>query len=121
MPGRPRNPTGFVRRHPGTEAVRWQAILKYPDPDDPSRWRTRSATFVRKSEAQAWLDRTLAEHRACPDWRPPSEETLGAFMERWLGIVASQVRPSALRSYRQMARHAQEQLGHVPLVLLSHV
>ena len=45
MPRRPRNPSGFVRKHPDTTSVRWQGIVKYPDPDKPGEWKQRSATF----------------------------------------------------------------------------
>jgi len=53
MPRRPRNPSGFVRKHPDTSSVRWQGIVKYPDPDKPGAWKQRSVTFDRKAEAQA--------------------------------------------------------------------
>jgi len=88
VPHRPRNPTGFVRQHPDTKRTRWQGIVKYPDPDQPGRWRTRSQTFDRKADAQRWVDETLAEHRRTPEYRPPSDERFGAFLERWLRDVA---------------------------------
>ena len=116
MPRRPRNPSGFVRKHPDTSSVRWQGIVKYPDPDKPGAWKQRSATFDRKAEAQAWVDATLAEHRAKPDYRPPSEETFGDYMERWLRDVAAlHVRASSLQSHRYMAKHAIGAFGHKPL------
>ncbi len=61
MPRRPRNPSGFVRKHSDTSSVRWQGIVKYPDPDKPGAWKQRSATFDRKAEAQAWVDAAAEE------------------------------------------------------------
>lgn len=116
MPRRPRNPTGFVRKHPGTHAVRWQGIVKYPDPDRPGVWKQRSATFGRRAEAQAWVDATLAEHWARPDYRPPSEETFADYMGRWLRDVAAlRVRASTLESHRAMGKHAVAAFGSKPL------
>jgi len=80
VPPRPRNPTGFGRQHPDTQSKRRQGIIKYPDPDQPGRWRTRSQTFDRRAAAQEWVDETLAEHRQQPRHRPPSDEVFGAYL-----------------------------------------
>jgi hypothetical protein len=64
---RPRNPSGFVRQHLDTQTKRWQGIVKYPDPDRPGQWKTRSKTFERKAEAQKWVDETLAEQPPKPE------------------------------------------------------
>ena len=48
MPRRPRNPSGFVRKHPDTSSVRWQGIVKCPDPGKPGAWKQRSAAFDRR-------------------------------------------------------------------------
>ena len=71
MPHRPRNPSGFVRKHPDTASLRWQGVVKYWDVTE-ERWRPRSKTFGRKAEAQAWVEAALAEHRSTPrtDRRP---------------------------------------------------
>lgn len=119
MPTRPRNPSGFVRKHPDTQTTRWQGIVKYPDPDKPGKWKQRSAAFARKAEAQQWVDSTLAEHRSTPNYHPPSDVTVGKYMIRWLEGISSRVRPSTLRSYRQMAQHVIHALGDRPLVSLT--
>lgn len=119
MTTRRRNPSGFVRKHPDTATTRWQGIIKYPDPDDSRKWKQRSATFARKAEAQRWVDDGLAEHRSIPNYRPPSDITVGDYMEQWLEGISVRVRPYTLRSYRQMARHVIRTLGHRPLVLLT--
>ncbi|MBX5466877.1 MAG: tyrosine-type recombinase/integrase [Firmicutes bacterium] len=117
---RPRNPTGFVRQHPDTQRKRWQGIVKYPDPDQPGRWKTRSKTFERKAEAQQWVDEALAEHRREPAWRPPSEETFAEFYERWLNsVAATRVRDTTVKAYRRYGAPLIQALGQKPLKSLS--
>ena len=114
MPRRPRNPSGFVRARQTATGRSWQAIVKYPDPDKPGAWRQRSATFERKAEAQAWVDKALAEHRAQPAYRPPSDMTVAELMEQWLGTLASRnLAPKTIRVYRQMSRHLVDALGQL--------
>jgi len=75
--------------------------LKYPDPDRPGQWKTRSKTFERKAEAQQWVDESLAEHRKNPQHRPPSDERFGAFMERWLTeVIPGHVHDTTVVAYR---------------------
>lgn len=62
MPQRPRNPSGFVRKHPDTSTERWQGIVKYWNAAE-QRWRPRSKAFARAAEAQAWVDAAKMEHR----------------------------------------------------------
>lgn len=57
---RPRHPSGFVRKHPDTSITRWQAIVKYPDPDNPEKWKQQAKTVARKAEAQKSADDRLA-------------------------------------------------------------
>ena len=120
MPTRPRNPSGFVRQHPDTQSKRWQGIVKFPDPDKPGQWKTRSKTFEKKAEAQAWVDETLAEHRHNPTWKPPSEETLTEYLMRWLQdtIVGRKADATALR-YRLSLAHPQRLMGTIPLVKVT--
>jgi len=65
IPQRPRNPSGFVRKHPDTAAKRWQGIVKYWDVTE-ERWRQRAKTFGTSAEAQAWVDAAVMEHRKPP-------------------------------------------------------
>lgn len=117
---RPRHPSGFVRKHPDTSTTRWQAIVKYPDPDNPEKWKQQAKTFARKAEAQKWVDDRLVEHRKNPHYRPSSRETVGEFLARWLTDVAqARVRASTFRRYRVVGSHVIESLGHIPLVQLQ--
>lgn len=122
MPRRPRNPSGFVRKHSDTSSVRWQGIVKYPDPDKPGDWKQRSATFDHKAEAQAWVDATLAEHRTQTDYRPPSDMTLKQWLARWLADVAkARVRESTFLSYTNVAERLCSQIGQRTLAELAPV
>lgn len=113
---RPRNPSGFVRLHPDTKSKRWQGVVKYPDPDRPGKWNMRSATFERKAEAQAWVDRALAEHRANPQYRPPSDEAFDQFLARWLSDVAKgRIRETTWNAYFHAAQPLLERIGPKPL------
>ncbi len=116
-----RNPNGHLRRHPDTVEERWQAIVKYPDPDKPGAWKQRSKTFEHKADAQNWRDLALVEHRRKPGYRPPSNETYGAFLTRWLDIVVdgSGNKLSTRIRYRQNAAHIQRMLGDRPLLQVS--
>ncbi|CAB1128383.1 protein of unknown function [Candidatus Hydrogenisulfobacillus filiaventi] len=116
VPNRPRNPTGFVWSHPDTQTKRWQGVVKYPDPDKPGQWKTRSKTFERKADAQRWVDEALAEHRKNPQYRPPSEEAFGVYLSRWLTDVArARVRDTTWRAYAHAAHPLIDRLGAKPL------
>lgn len=105
MTYRKRNPSGFVRKHPDTSTTRWQGIIKYPDPDQPGQWRQRSKTFARRSEAQKWVDDALNTHRKNPQYRSPSVEAFGSYLNRWLDeVVAGKVRDTTLIAYRRYAK-----------------
>ena len=120
MLARPRHPSGFVRKHPDTSTTRWQAIVKYPDPDNPDKWKQQAKTFARKAEAQKWVDDRLVEHRKNPHYRPSSRETVGEFLTRWLTDVAeARVRASTFRRYRVVGRHVIDKIGHIPLAQLQ--
>jgi len=115
MPVRPRNPFGFVRKHPDTSTLRWQGVVKYWDTTD-ERWRQRSKTFARKAEAQAWVDAALGEHRSATAYRPPTNQTLAAYLQHWLDdAVEGRRRASTADRYRLAVRHIVQRLGSVPL------
>ncbi len=118
MPHRPRNPSGTVRKRPTARGdVRWQGIVQYWDAD-AGRRRQHSETFEHRATAYAWVVAALVEHRR-PTYRPPTGETVGAYLEAWLGEVAHRVRPSTLRSYRYALAHVNKALGGVPLTTLT--
>ncbi len=118
MPHRPRNPSGFVRKHPDTASLRWQGVVKYWDVTE-ERWRQRSATFGLAAEAEAWVDVAKMEHRKTPGYRPPTHERLRDYLPRWLESVVPQVRATTVRSYRQMLAHSITASGDVPLDALT--
>jgi len=60
MPTRSHKPNGTVCKRKDVKVQPWQAIVKFPDPDRPDRWKTQFETFTRKSDAQAWRDAKLA-------------------------------------------------------------
>lgn len=115
MPLRPRNPSGFVRPRQTTTGRRWQGIIQYPDPDRPGKWKQRSASFDRRAEAQIWVDSALAEHRKRPEYRPPTDLTVSAYLDQWLTAVSGRLRPTTMRSYRQMAGYVRAALGQQSL------
>ncbi len=84
MPYRPRNPSGFVRKHPDTATERWQGIVKYWDVTE-ERWRPRSKTFASRAEANAWVDAAKMEHRKNPGYRPPADENPGRVPDAMVG------------------------------------
>lgn len=104
MPHRPRNPSGFVRKHPDTASLRWQGVVKYWDVTE-ERWRPRSKTFGRKAEAQAWVEAALAEHRSTPAYRPPTDETVAQFLARWVAQLDPGLAPSTRIRYAQNVAH----------------
>lgn len=118
MPDRPRNPSGFVRRHPDTKSKRYQGIVKYPDPS--GNWKSRSKTFERQAEAQAWVDETVVEHRKNPAYQPPSDAKFGAFVTRWLDDVAKiQVRNTTWNAYYYAVKPVIHLIGDKPLKNLT--
>ncbi len=109
MPQRPRNPAGFVRKHPDTAAQRWQGIVKYWDVTE-ERWRQRAKTFGKQAEAQAWVDAAVMEHRA-QTYRAPSDETVAAFLDRWVSRLDPGLRESTRTRYAQNVAHPRRVFG----------
>jgi len=111
MPRRPRNPTATIRDR-RVEGRGWQALVRYPDPDRPDKWRQRAKTFERKAQAQAWAETAIAEHRENPDYRPSSDMSVSQLVDQWLATLPSRnLAPKTIRTYRQMARHLSEAFG----------
>jgi len=116
MPNRPHNPNGTVRKRKDVKTNPWQAIVKFPDPDQPDRWKTQSQTFSRKSEAQAWCETTLASIRKTPNYRPPSEQTLADYLQYWLNtVMRGQVEDTTWQDYALMVRKSTALIGGKPL------
>ena len=109
MPQRPRNPSGFVRKHPDTSSLRWQGVVKFWDTEE-EHWRQRSATFGREAEAKAWVATAVMEHRT-QTFRATSDETVAAFLDRWVSRLDPGLRESTRTRYAQNVAHARRVLG----------
>lgn len=120
MPRRSRNPSATIRDR-RADARGWQAVVRYPDPDRPGKWRQRAATFERRAEAHTWADRVLGELRARPDYKPPSKTTVAEWLDHWSRThVQVHLRPSTTRSYEQLIRlHILPHMGTRPLSALT--
>lgn len=82
--------------------------------------RELTQTFDTKREAKNWAEKEAAAYRDDPNRRPPSEETFGAFFERWLeGVAAARTRDTTVQAYRRYARPRLHALGPKPLKTLT--
>lgn len=106
------NPSGHLRKR----GHRWQACVDYPDPDRPGKRKTHNQSAGTKKEAQALLDAMLAEHRDRPQWRKPTEVTLGEFLHQWLDEVvdASQAAPKTKEGKHTGVQHILDFMGDDP-------
>lgn len=95
-------------------AERWQARIPTPS-------GTRTATFARRKDAQAWLDsQAVAIGRG--EWVDPhaSRVTLAWWVERWWPTL--QQRASTQAVYRShLECHVLPAFGHLPLDRLDHL
>ena len=120
MPRRPRNPSSHIRKRKTKNGESWQAIVTFPDLDQPGVWHHRSRTFKRKGDAEAWKVKTLAEHRADPTHRPPSDVTMGDLVEQWLATLPSRnLAPKTILLYKQMSEHLIRAFGQRPAAALT--
>lgn len=116
---RPRRASAFVRQHPDTKGVAFQAVVKYPDPAS-SQWRTMSKTFRKRVDADTWASEKENEVLHTTGYQPPERELFGEFLARWLDdTAAARVADTTLESYRQIATHAVRVLGARPLETIS--
>jgi len=82
--------------------------------------RRRKAVYGRtKREVQDKIREAL--HRSDRGLAPlPEQETVGAFLRRWLVVKQGQVRPRSFDSYEQVVRcHLEPGLGHIRLAKLG--
>ena len=83
---------------------RWQSRVTYYDSDTGKR-RETSQTFSTEREAKKWGREQEMQYRDDPNRKPPSEQTLGGFLNGWLNDVASgRVRDTTLIAYRRYAK-----------------
>lgn len=118
VPKRTRNPYGWVRKRRGAKGTppRFEAVIKYPTPGEPGAWKQTQRTFVTEDQAKEWKDLELAKVRRATTYSPPSNETVGQFLKRWLEeSVPAQVRASTFERYRVDVKHLTRYLGDIPL------
>lgn len=95
---------------------RWVAAVTMPD--GTRRRKFAPPHITKKSDAKATLDALLAEREAARD--PDALTPLGPFLRRWLADAGPSLRPSTLRTYRQIVdQHLEPALGKTPLVRLT--
>ena len=120
MPKRLKEPhSKFYKRQTKHNGERWQGIVMYYDTETGKRRQT-AQTFATMSEAEKWSRHTEMEFRTNPNRKPPSAETLGDYLIRWLAVKETMnIEASTFRSYREMATHSIRELGHKPLKSLT--
>lgn len=98
---------------------RWKGRILLYDAATGQR-HEMTKTFANQEEAAFWAQKEAVRYREDPNRKPPSEETVAAYLTRWLTIKATlNLADKTLSSYRQMAAHVIRDLGHTPLKRLS--
>ena len=98
---------------------RWKGRVVIYEADTGKR-REMTKTFDVQKQAKNWGQEQALLYRQDPNRKPPSEETLEAYMERWLAIKKTlNLTDKTLSSYRQMAAHSIRELGDKPLKSLQ--
>ena len=117
MPNRVKDPYAVEPRR--LPSGRWKGRVVRYDPDTGKRHEL-TQTFDTKKEAKNWAETEAARYRDDPNRRPPSEETLGAYLNRWLTIKSTlNLTDKTLTSYREMAAHSSRELGGTALKSLT--
>lgn len=116
MPNRVKEPHAI--RPQKQASGRWQARVTYYDPHTGKR-REMSQTFATEREAKKWSREQEQAFRDDPNRKPPSEETLATFFQRWLdGVAAVRTRDTTTKAYGRYARPFLRVLGQKPLKFL---
>ena len=116
--------SGGIRKRVKKNGVpRYQAYINVPDPERPGHRYQVVRTFGKRAEARAWLDTEKATLRKNPPHsRRSGKAYLKEFLPYWLNEVAvHQIRPTTMRSYRQMIAHAVRELGDIALDKLTAI
>ena len=88
--------------------------------DETGHRKEINKNFPTKKEAKNWAEKEASLYRDDPHRKPPSDETLGEYLARWLTIKeASPIERKTFDSYRQMAAHSIRELGTRPLKNLT--
>jgi integrase len=110
------NPRDVVVDSQGNIYVAENNAANTPD----SRIRKLSPSGKTRREVQEKLTAALRAHHQGLPIDQDERETVGKFLDRWLDDIASSIRASTLKSYRDIVRvHLQPELGHVRLTKLT--
>jgi integrase len=107
---------GRAKGAPARRGVPWYFVVDIASPGAP-RKQLRRRGFATREEAQADLDRLLAQVRG-GSYVEPSKRTLGAYLVEWLdSLSATGKRTTTLHSYRRTleAHVIDADVGQVPL------
>lgn len=115
MPRRPKDPYAVTPRQ--LPSGRWKGRVVRYDSETGKR-QELTQTFDTKREAKAWAEKEAAQYREDPNRKPPSEETLGEYFDRWVRDIVA-VQDSTRADYRRMGAYAVQRLGHKPLKSLT--
>ncbi len=116
MPKGPKEPYAVEPRK--LPSGRWKGrVVRY---DEMGKRHELTQTFDTKREAKQWAEAEAAKYREDPNRKPPSDETLGEYVTRWVRdtIVGRKADSTALR-YRLSLAHAERIIGTIPLVKLT--
>lgn len=102
MPNRVKGPYAVEPRR--LPSGRWKGLVVRYDLETGKRHEL-TQTFDTKKEAKNWAETEAARYRDDPNRRPPSEETVGEYLNRWLNdVAAGQVRDTTLIAYRRYVK-----------------
>jgi integrase len=116
---RPKEPHSKYYERQSKHGKRWQGIVIYYDSETGQRRQT-AQTFATKRDAETWARKTEMQFRDNPHHKPPSDETVDEYLQRWLTIEDTlPLEEKTKRDYRQMAAHPIRELGTKPLKSLT--
>lgn len=98
---------------------RWEARWRGEVDPTTGRRRNMSQSFRTKGEAESFLSDTMSAINA-GTYVAPRRQTVGEFLEEWLGARKDQLRPSTWASYDRVLRvHVLPHIGKVKLTDLD--
>jgi integrase len=104
-----------IERSPG----KWSYVIDLGRDASGKRLRHWQSGFTSEKLAQAALNEALVA-RQRNTFKKPSRETLGAFLDRWLLAIRSNLRPTTIGAYEwAVNKHIKPRIGHVRLADVS--
>ncbi len=102
MPNRPKESYAVEPRK--LPSGHWKGRVVRYDSETGKRHEC-TQTFDTKKDAKNWAEKEAAQYRDDPNRKPPSEETLGAYLNRWLNdVAAGRIRDTTLIAYRRYVK-----------------